>query len=83
MKDDVQNYIAGRKLRGAVFAEGFDSGYEKSKIGALLRQEREDAGMTQDDLARRTSTRKSAISRLENHAQDVRPSTEPWVPPNC
>ena len=75
MKDDVQNYIARRKPRDAAFANGFDSGYEEFKIGALLRQAREDAGMTQDDLARRTSTHKSAISRLENHAQDVRLST--------
>ena len=75
MKDDVQNYIARRKPRDAAFAKGFDSGYEEFKIGALLRQAREDAGMTQDDLARRTSTHKSAISRLENHAQDVRLST--------
>ena len=75
MKDDVQNYIARRKQRDAAFAKGFDSGYEEFKIGALLRQAREDAGMTQDDLARRTSTHKSAISRLENHAEDVRLST--------
>ena len=75
MKDDVQNYIARRKPRDAAFAKGFDSGYEEFKIGALLRQAREDAGMTQDDLARRTSTHKSAISRLENHAEDVRLST--------
>ncbi len=75
MKDDVQTYIARRKPRDAAFAKGFDSGYEEFKIGALLRQAREDAGMTQDELARRTSTHKSAISRLENHAQDVRLST--------
>ncbi len=31
--------------------------------------------MSQEDLARRTRTKKSAISRLENHAEDVRLST--------
>jgi predicted transcriptional regulator len=41
----------------------------------LLRQVRERVGITQGDLARRTRTGKSAISRLENHAQDVRLST--------
>ena len=33
------------------------------------------AGVTQEKLARITKTKKSAISRLENHAQDVRLST--------
>ena len=41
----------------------------------MLREAREHAGITQEDLARRTKTRKSAISRLENHAEDVRLST--------
>jgi HTH-type transcriptional regulator / antitoxin HipB len=45
------------------------------KVGVLLRQAREQAGITQEDLARRTHTAKSAISRLENHAEDVRLST--------
>jgi ribosome-binding protein aMBF1 (putative translation factor) len=31
--------------------------------------------MTQDELARRLRTRKSVISRLENHAEAVRVST--------
>ena len=41
----------------------------------MLRQTREEAGVTQERLARMTKTKKSAISRLENHAEDVRPST--------
>ncbi len=44
-------------------------------MGVLLRQAREQAGVTQEALAQRTKTRKSAISRLENHAEDVRLST--------
>jgi DNA-binding XRE family transcriptional regulator len=75
MKDDVHDYIARRRRRDPAFAKGFDSGYEEFKIGVLLRQAREEAGLTQDDLARRTATHKSAISRLENHAEDVRLST--------
>jgi transcriptional regulator with XRE-family HTH domain len=31
--------------------------------------------MTQDELARRLRTKKSVISRMENHAEDVRVST--------
>jgi ribosome-binding protein aMBF1 (putative translation factor) len=75
MKDDLDKYISLRKKRDATFAKNFESGYEELKVGVLLRQARERAGITQEDLARRTRTAKSAISRLENHASDVRLST--------
>ena len=42
------------------------------KVGVLLKQAREKAGMTQDQVARRLRTKKSAIPRTENHAEDVR-----------
>ena len=41
----------------------------------MLRQAREHAGVTQEAIARKLRTRKSAISRIENHAQDIRLST--------
>lgn len=75
MKDDLEKYISRRKKRDPKFAEHFESGYQEFKVGVLLRQARERAGITQEDLARRTNTPKSAISRLENHAEDVRLST--------
>lgn len=75
MKDDLERYIERRKCTDAKFTKDFESGYQEFKIGVLLRQARERAGVTQEDLARRTKTRKSAISRLENHAEDVRLST--------
>ena len=75
MKDDLDKYISRRKKRDGKFAENFESGYQEFKVGVLLRQARERAGITQEDLAHRTKTRKSAISRLENHAEDVRLST--------
>jgi transcriptional regulator with XRE-family HTH domain len=59
----------------AEFADGFDVGYANFKIGVMLRQAREAAGMTQEDVARRLNTTKSAISRIENHAEDIRLST--------
>ncbi len=40
-----------------------------------MRQAREAAGLTQDEVAQRLQTKKSAISRIENHADDVRLST--------
>ena len=75
LKDDLDKYISRRKRRDGKFAENFESGYQEFKVGVLLRQARERAGITQEDLARRTNTRKSSISRLENHAEDVRLST--------
>ncbi len=75
MKDDLDRFIERRKRADSKFARGFESGYQEFKIGVLLRQAREQAGVTQEDLARRTKTKKSAISRLENHAEDARLST--------
>jgi HTH-type transcriptional regulator/antitoxin HipB len=75
MKNDVGNYIERRKRNDKAFGKDFDAGYGEFKIGVMLREAREQAGVTQEKLARITKTKKSAISRLENHAEDVRLST--------
>ena len=72
---NLKNYISERKKRDKKFAEGFDEGYEQFKVGAMLRQARESAGLTQDELARRLKTKKTAISQIENHADDIKLST--------
>jgi DNA-binding XRE family transcriptional regulator len=72
---DVRQYIEERSRRDPEFAEGFVLGYSDFKIGVLLRQAREEAGLTQEQVARQLGTQKSAISRMENHAEDVRLST--------
>ncbi len=72
---DVERYIEERRRRDPEFAEGFDAGFTDFKIGVLLRQTREAAGLTQEQVARQLGTQKSAISRMENHAEDVRLST--------
>ncbi len=72
---DLRKYIKERKKRDKVFAKGFEEGYEQFKIGVVLRQAREEAGITQEELARRLKTRKTAISRIENHAEDIKLST--------
>lgn len=72
---DLDNYIKKRKQKDKNFTEGFDSGYEEFKIGAVLKQARLEAGITQEDLAIQLHTKKSAISRIENHAQDIKLST--------
>ncbi len=72
---DLKKYIAERKKRDKKFAKGFDDGYEQFKIGVMLRQAREKAGLTQEELARRLKTKKTSISRIENHAEDIKLST--------
>jgi len=72
---DVEKYIARRKKTNPVFAEGFEEGYKEFEIGVLLRLAREEAGLTQEELAKRMRTKKTAISRLENRAGDIKLST--------
>lgn len=72
---DLKKYIEKRKKRDKVFAFNFEKGYEEFKIGAVLRQARENAGLTQEELARRLKTKKTAISRIENRAEDIKLST--------
>ena len=72
---DLKKYIEKRKATNPEFAEGFEEGYENFRIGILLKQARLEAGLTQDEVATAIGTRKTAISRLENHVQDVKLST--------
>jgi HTH-type transcriptional regulator / antitoxin HipB len=72
---DVDRYIQKRKKKDPEFTRGFEEGYREFKVGILLKQAREQAGLTQEELAMKVGTRKTAISRLENHAQDIKLST--------
>ena len=72
---DLRSYIEKRIKTDAEFADGFEVGYANFKIGVVLRQARQEAGMTQEEVAQHLSTTKSAISRIENHAEDIRLST--------
>ena len=72
---DLKRYVQERKKKDRNFAEGFEEGYEQFKIGVVLRQARESVGLTQEELAHRLKTKKTAISRIENHAEDIKLST--------
>ena len=73
--DDLDKYIEERKKKSPKFKKSFDKGYEQFKIGILLKQARLEAGFTQEEVAKKLHTKKSAISRIENHAEDIRLST--------
>ena len=72
---DLQKYIEKRKARHPEFARNYEFGYQQFKIGAMLKLAREEAGLTQEELAKKLNTKKSAISRIENHAEDIKLST--------
>ena len=72
---DLQKYIKKRKSNDKEFEQNFELGYEEFKIGEMLKQARKECGLTQEDIAIQLHTKKSAISRIENHAQDIRLST--------
>ncbi|MFT4926004.1 MAG: HTH-type transcriptional regulator/antitoxin HipB [Phenylobacterium sp.] len=73
--DDLQKYIDQRKASNPEFAENYDEGYQAFKFSVLLKEARKEAGLTQSDIANKLNTQKSAISRIENHAEDVKLST--------
>lgn len=72
---DLQAYISERKQKDPEFADEYEEGFRNFKIGVLLKQAREQAGLTQEEVAKRLDTKKTAVSRIENHAEDIRLST--------
>ena len=72
---DVKKYIEKRKKIDPEFAQDYDEGYKTLKIGVLLKEARLEKGLTQEELAKWLSTKKTAISRIENHAEDIKLST--------
>ena len=44
-------------------------------VGEMIKEERKKAHLTQEDLAKKTGTKKSYISRLENGKIDIQIST--------
>jgi HTH-type transcriptional regulator / antitoxin HipB len=51
------------------------SGTDGRQLAARLKQARKDKGLVQMELARKIGTTKSVISRMENHAGNLRLST--------
>jgi transcriptional regulator with XRE-family HTH domain len=47
----------------------------ESSVGAMLRKARESSAISQEELANRLKTKRTAISRIENHAEDIKLST--------
>ena len=72
---DLKKYVKKRKKTDSVFAREYSIGYEEFKVGVLLKAARQEMGLTQEQVAAMLNTKKTAISRIENHAEDIRLST--------
>jgi ribosome-binding protein aMBF1 (putative translation factor) len=61
--------------QGTEKRDKLDEGYENFKLGALIHDARIEKGLTQEELAEKTGTTKSYISKIENNIKEVRFST--------
>ena len=55
--------------------DGFEVKAKAFIVGEMIKDERKRAHLTQEDLAKKTGTKKSYISRLENGKIDIQIST--------
>ncbi len=72
--DDASRWIE-KQLSDKEFAEAYEDGFEEFMVGAMLASAREKAGLTQEALAKRAGTTRSAICRLERQPSNVRLGT--------
>ncbi len=68
---DVERYVRKREKKNSNFRAGLEDERRNLRIGLLIKELRLEKGMTQEQLAREIQTTKSAISRLENHAESI------------
>lgn len=60
---------------GSIERNAFESNAEAFCLAEKLKEERLKAGLTQDQLAEKTGTKKSYISKIENGNSDIQLST--------
>ncbi len=61
--------------KGTATRETFDAEFEAFQLGAMIQELRKERGLTQEALASKCGTTKTYISKIENHACDIRLST--------
>lgn len=69
--------ILGSKYdpKGSLTRDKYDADSLAFRLGAMLKEARNEAKITQDELAQRTGTKKSYISRIERGQSDIQIST--------
>ncbi|MEL7268478.1 MAG: helix-turn-helix domain-containing protein [Bacteroidota bacterium] len=61
--------------KGTDRRDKYDADSLAFRLGVMLKEERKKANMTQEELAERTGTKKSYISRIERGLSDIQVST--------
>jgi DNA-binding XRE family transcriptional regulator len=70
--DHLEKY---RGKKGTESRIKFDADSLSFRLGAMLKQARKEANLTQEELAIKTGTKKSYISRIETGKSDIQLST--------
>ncbi len=71
--DQFKEEFYGKK--GTEKRDNLENGFEQFKLGVMIQQARIEKGLTQEELANKSGTTKSYISRIENNVKEVRFST--------
>jgi HTH-type transcriptional regulator/antitoxin HipB len=71
--EDLLNEKYGEK--GSPERDRFDADSLAFRIGVMLKEARKEANITQEQLAEKTGTKKSYISRIEKGQSDIQIST--------
>ena len=61
--------------KGSVNRDKFDADSLAFRLGVMLKEARKEANLTQEQLAEKTGTKKSYISRIERGLSDIQIST--------
>lgn len=61
--------------KGTVERDKFDADSLAFRLGVMLKEARKEANLTQEQLAEKTGTKKSYISRIERGLSDIQIST--------
>lgn len=61
--------------KGTEKRDQYDPKHLAFRLGTMLKQARKDANLTQEELAKKTGTKKSYISRIERGLSDIQVST--------
>ena len=71
--EDILKEKYGEK--GTATRDKYDADSLAFRLGVMLKEARKNAMITQDELAKRTGTKKSYISRIERGQSDIQFST--------
>jgi len=71
--EDILKEKYGEK--GTDARDKYDAASLAFRLGVMLKEARQEANVTQEELAKRTGTKKSYISRIERGQSDIQIST--------